>query len=81
MTALTESAVWHALPARMPGMVPSVVALRFPGAALPEITRALEEMVAAGTAVRRTRRGHDVYYRGVAPAAAATQPEETPLWT
>lgn len=76
----TVDEVWRALPAR-PGMVPPVVALRFPGISVPTVLLVLEAMVSAGHAIRTTRRGHDVYHRGTAPTPADTRNEEAPLWT
>lgn len=64
-------ALWEALPTRMPGVVPPVAAVRA-GIPADRAVLALEDMVRAGTAVRRVRRGHDVYYRGLPPRPAAT---------
>ncbi|GAA0719577.1 hypothetical protein Drose_05885 [Dactylosporangium roseum] len=81
-----HAALWEALPKRMPGMVPGVVALRVPGVPLPVVVAALEEMVGDGRVIRVVRRKHDVYYRGPwsrpdTAAPAANYAEETPLWT
>jgi hypothetical protein len=79
MASLDRERVWRVLPSRLPGMVPPVVAVRFPGVPLAEVVGVLEAMVADGHAVRTTRRGHDVYYRGALPRPAA--PAQPDLFT
>jgi len=63
---MDERRLWVALPGRMPGLVPSVIAALV-DAPLHEVVITLERMVAAGRVIRRFRKGHDVYYRGYWP--------------
>lgn len=70
--SLDLTAVWRALPGRMPGMLPGTLALKFPGASTIAVTRALEAMVPAGWVIRVSRRGHDVYYRSKPPPVTST---------